>query len=145
MAGEQIGTVTGSKAITIIGAGPVGALTGLFLARRGFKTTIYERRPDMRLVDIPAGRSINLALANRGIDALRRVGLMEAVRPLLIPMRGRMIHDEAGNQRLQPYGNRPEEVIYSISRGALNTTLMDAAEAEGVRETGPLARLPDRR
>ncbi len=121
-----------STAITIIGAGPVGALMSIYLARRGFDVSVYESRPDMRRVEIPAGRSINLALANRGIDALERAGLMDEVRRHLIPMQGRMIHDEAGNLDLQPYGNKPDEVIYSISRGELNKTLMNAAEAAGV-------------
>ena len=62
--------MTADTAITIIGAGPVGALTGIYLARHGFEVTVYERRPDMRRAAIPAGRSINLALANRGIDEL---------------------------------------------------------------------------
>jgi kynurenine 3-monooxygenase len=61
--------------ICLVGAGPVGSLMSIFLARRGFAVTVYERRPDMRRVDIPAGRSINLALANRGINALEKVGL----------------------------------------------------------------------
>jgi kynurenine 3-monooxygenase len=124
--------VTAATEITIIGAGPVGALMSIFLARRGLAVTIHERRPDMRRVAIPAGRSINLALANRSIHALEQVGLMEAVNPHLIPMRGRMIHHGDGKQELQPYGNKPVEVIYSVSRGELNKLLMDAAEAAGV-------------
>lgn len=104
----------------------------LFLARRGFSVALYETRPDMRRVDISAGRSINLALANRGIDALSRVGVMRDIESHLIPMRGRMIHDHDGGLQLQPYGNKPGEVIYSVSRGALNKALMDAAEAAGV-------------
>lgn len=124
--------MTDRTSITIVGAGPVGSLASIFLARRGFAVTVYERRPDMRRVDIPAGRSINLALANRGIDALEKVGLMGEVRAQLIPMRGRMIHDEDGAARLQPYGNKPDEVIYSVSRGALNKSLLNAAEAAGV-------------
>jgi kynurenine 3-monooxygenase len=104
----------------------------VLLARRGFDVTVYECRPDMRRVDIPAGRSINLALANRGINALEKVGLMNEIGKHLIPMRGRMIHDEAGNVSLQPYGNKPEEIIYSVSRGELNKTLMNVAESTGV-------------
>ena len=120
-----------SERITIIGAGLVGALLSLFLAKRGFAVTIHESRPDMRRTDISAGRSINLALANRGIDALTRAGLMDAVQPHLIPMRGRMIHGEDGSVALQPYGTKPHEQIYSVSRGALNKLLLDAAEAAG--------------
>lgn len=120
-----------SNDITLVGAGLAGSLLAIFLARRGLRVTIFERRPDLRRVEISAGRSINLALANRGIHALRQVGLMPKIEPLLIPMRGRMLHDEHGNLQLLPYGSKPQEVIYSISRGALNALLMDAAEDAG--------------
>jgi kynurenine 3-monooxygenase len=115
-------------AVTIIGAGPAGSLLGIFLARRGFAPTLYERRPDMRRTDISAGRSINLALANRGIHALNRAGMLDAVRSLMIPMRGRMLHDLDGATSLQPYGKDETEVIYSISRGELNKRLMTEFE-----------------
>ncbi|MDA0652581.1 MAG: NAD(P)/FAD-dependent oxidoreductase [Proteobacteria bacterium] len=124
--------MSSNRSIAIIGAGPVGALMSIFLARRGFEVTLFERRPDMRTVDLPAGRSINLALANRGINALDRLGLMDDVDELLIPMRGRMIHGLDGALQLQPYGNKPTEVIYSVSRAALNMILLKTAEAEGV-------------
>ena len=123
--------MTAPPAVTIVGAGPVGSLMAVFLARRGYPVTIHERRPDMRCVAIPAGRSINLALANRGIHALEAAGLMGAVRRQLIPMRGRMVHLADGAQQLQPYGNKPHEVIWSAARGALNAILLDAAEAAG--------------
>jgi kynurenine 3-monooxygenase len=122
---------TPSTHICLIGAGLAGALLSLYLAQRGYRVTVYERRPDLRKVEIPAGRSINLALANRGLYALSQVGLREAVGRLLIPMRGRMLHDEAGSLQFQPYGHRPEEVIYSVSRQVLTALLMDAAEATG--------------
>lgn len=125
-------TMTNKTSITIVGAGLVGSLMSIYLAKRGFEVVVYERRPDMRQVEIPAGRSINLALANRGIDALEKAGLMDEVNKHLIPMRGRMIHDEAGNVHLQPYGKKPGEVIHSVSRGELNVLLMNAAEAAGV-------------
>jgi kynurenine 3-monooxygenase len=121
-----------AKEITLVGAGLVGSLLAVFLARRGFPVTIHERRPDLRKAAISAGRSINLALANRGIAALERAGLLEAIRPILIAMAGRMIHDEQGQLTFLPYGHRPHEVIYSVSRGALNHKLLDLAEAEGV-------------
>ena len=117
--------------ITLIGAGLVGSLCAVFLAKRGFNVEVYERRPDMRQESISAGRSINLALANRGIYPLQQVGLMEQVKEMLTPMKGRMVHDLAGNQNLQPYGQRDEEIIYSVSRGDLNMLCMDAAEAQG--------------
>lgn len=120
-----------AQQITLIGAGPVGSLCALYLAQRGYHVTIYEKRPDMRTCQISAGRSINLALANRGIFPLEQVGLMDKVNELLIPMKGRMIHDIDGHTNFQAYGQRPHEVIYSISRRDLNILLMNEAEATG--------------
>ncbi len=119
--------------ITLVGAGLAGSLLAIFLARRGYRVTLLERRLDPRKTAAPAsaGRSINLALANRGIAALEEVGVMGSVRSELIPMVGRMLHDEEGRLRLIPYGNKPHEVIYSVSRAGLNTLLVDAAEATG--------------
>jgi len=93
--------------------------------------TIHERRPDPRKGLDSAGRSINLALANRGIHALEQAGIMDRIGPAMIPMAGRMLHDEDGRLQLVPYGNKPHEVIYSVSRGGLNSLLMDAAVATG--------------
>ncbi|MGH8399510.1 MAG: FAD-dependent oxidoreductase [Gammaproteobacteria bacterium] len=119
--------------LSVIGAGLAGSLLAILLAQHGFDVTLYERRADMRRHDVPAGRSINLALAQRGIRPLRKVGLYEKVSKLLIPMRGRMLHDVDGALTLTLYGRTPDEVIYSISRPGLNMLLMDAAEAAGVR------------
>jgi len=119
--------------VTLVGAGLAGSLLAIFLARRGHRVTLLERRSDPRKTAAPAsaGRSINLALANRGIAALEEVGVMEGVRAELIPMVGRMLHDEDGRLKLIPYGNKPHEVIYSVSRAGLNALLMNAAEATG--------------
>jgi kynurenine 3-monooxygenase len=117
--------------ITLVGAGLAGSLLAIFLARRGYRVTLLERRLDPRKTTASAGRSINLALANRGIAALEEVGVMEGLRSAVIPMAGRMLHDEEGRLKLVPYGNKPHEVIYSVSRGGLNSLLLDAAEATG--------------
>jgi kynurenine 3-monooxygenase len=119
--------------VTLVGAGLAGSLLAIFLARRGYRVTLFERRHDPRktAASASAGRSINLALANRGIAALEEVGVMESLRPALIPMAGRMLHDEEGRLKLVPYGNKPHEVIYSVSRAGLNTLLLDAAESTG--------------
>ncbi|MFZ0501046.1 MAG: FAD-dependent monooxygenase [Steroidobacteraceae bacterium] len=111
--------------VNIVGAGLAGALLAVLLARRGFSVEVYERRPDPRAVASERGRSINLALATRGIGALERAGMMERIQPLMIPMRGRMIHSLSGETQLQPYGQRQEEVIYSISRADLNRVLIE--------------------
>jgi len=113
--------------VNIVGAGLAGALLAVLLARRGFAVEVYERRPDPRAVASERGRSINLALAARGITALERAGMMERIRPLMIPMTGRMIHPLSGATQLQPYGQRQEEVIYSVSRADLNRVLIEEA------------------
>ncbi len=112
-------------AANIVGAGLAGPLLAILLARRGFSVTLYERRADPLRSPADAGRSINLALAARGIRALEHAGLMDRVRPLLIPMRGRMVHDLGRLPSLLPYGQREEEVIYSVGRAALNRVLIE--------------------
>ena len=118
--------------VTIVGAGLAGTLLATLLARRGHKVRIFERLPDMRRSAIPAGRSINLALAARGIRALELAGVMDRVSPLLIPMPGRMLHAIDGALTFVPYGQGAHEVIYSVSRPDLNRILIDAAERAGV-------------
>jgi kynurenine 3-monooxygenase len=88
---------------------------------------LWDRRPDPRRSRTERGRSINLALAARGIRALEHAGVMDRIRPLLIPMRGRMIHERSGATALQPYGQREDEVIYSVGRAALNRVLIEEA------------------
>ena len=122
-----------SGKVTLLGAGLAGSLLAIYLARRGLEVEVYERLPDMRRHAIPAGRSINLALAHRGIRALEAVGLYAEVQKLLIPMRGRMLHGVDGALQLTPYGRTPTEVIHSVSRPGLNMLLMDAAEKAGAR------------
>jgi kynurenine 3-monooxygenase len=116
------------KHVTVLGAGLSGALMAICLARQGCRVTVYERRPDLRKVDMDAGRSINLALADRGIHALRAADVFDDVAPLLIPMRGRMLHDVDGSLTFAPYGHRPREVIHSVSRPGLTRVLVDHAQ-----------------
>ena len=117
------------RSVNIVGAGLAGALLAQLLARRGIRVALFERRADPRQSRPESGRSINLALAARGIRALEAAGLMEAVRPLLIPMRGRMVHEPGSLATLQPYGQRADEVVWSVGRAALNRVLIDAAAA----------------
>jgi kynurenine 3-monooxygenase len=120
-----------SREVTIVGAGLAGALLALLLARRGLEVTLYERRADPRQAEPERGRSINLALAARGTRALDRAGVLEQVQPLLIPMRGRMVHERDGAAALQPYGQLAHEVIWSVGRAALNRLLIEAAARHG--------------
>lgn len=121
--GEDLG-----GAILIIGAGLCGSLLALRLAQRGYKVVVYESRPDLRTTDISAGRSINLALSDRGLKALRLCGMEEKAREICIPMYGRLMHDTAGNTFSSNYSGRENEYINSISRGDLNAILLDEAE-----------------
>ena len=114
-----------------MGAGLVGSLLSIYLAKRGYKVTVYERRMDMRHHLIEGGRSINLALSNRGIAALHGVGLGELLKQNAIPMHGRMMHSEKGELNFQPYG-KTGEYINSVSRGGLNMVLITEAERHGV-------------
>jgi kynurenine 3-monooxygenase len=122
-----------AQPVNIVGAGLAGSLLALALARRGFAVSVFERRPDPRTAPADSGRSINLALAERGIRALERCGVMPAVRPLLIAMRGRMVHELDAEPVLLPYGLREHEVIYSVSRAALNRVLVEAAAGLGAQ------------
>jgi kynurenine 3-monooxygenase len=116
-----------ASGVNIIGAGLAGSLLAILLAKRGFAVTVYERRPDPRLGNPHGGRSINLALAARGIRGLKLAGVLDRVMRFAIPMRGRMVHEHDGAAALQLYGVRPDEVIYSVSRAELNRVLIEAA------------------
>ncbi len=119
------------KHIAITGAGLVGSLLAIYLKNRGYQVSVFERRNDMRKTAGYEGRSINLALSNRGIRALEEVGLAEELKKEAIPMHGRMIHDLHGNLNFQPYG-KAGQYINSISRSGLNKVLMTKAESLGV-------------
>lgn len=114
--------------IIIVGAGLCGTLLAVRLAQRGYKVSLHEKRGDMRKKHVDAGRSINLALSARGLMALERVGLKEVVLEECIPMRGRFIHPLNGESFISPYSGRSEDYINSVSRGGLNSTLLDEAE-----------------
>ncbi|MHC4767102.1 MAG: FAD-dependent oxidoreductase [Planctomycetota bacterium] len=114
--------------IAIVGAGLAGGLLACLLAEAGYEISVYERRPDPRKQGFVGGRSINLALSARGIHALQRAGLAEAVLADAIPMRGRMIHSPAGGLSFQPYSKSPSDAINSVSRGGLNLALVRGAE-----------------
>ena len=118
------------KDTTIIGAGLVGSLLSIYLSKRGYKVKLFERRPDMRREKVSAGRSINLALSDRGIKALEEVGIMNEIRKICIPMNGRYIHNADGTTAFQPYGKQGQ-FINSVSRGELNKKLIDLAEIHG--------------
>lgn len=122
--------MTSQSHFAIVGAGLAGTLLAILLAQRGYRVQLIERRADPRQSNTERGRSINLALAARGLHALGQAGLAREVESLLIPMQGRMLHDIEGVQTFVPYGQGAHEVIYSISRGGLNELLLNAADRE---------------
>ncbi|MEL1264601.1 NAD(P)/FAD-dependent oxidoreductase [Pseudoxanthomonas putridarboris] len=120
-----------TRSLTIIGAGLAGALLATLMARAGWRVDVFEKRGDPRVKGYEGGRSINLALAERGRHALRIADADDAVMRQAVMMRGRMVHSLDGRQQLQRYGRDDSEVIWSIHRGDLNITLLDLAEQAG--------------
>lgn len=123
-------TLDDSRRVAIVGGGLAGSLLALALSERGHGVDVYERREDPRVDGAEGGRSINLGLSKRGIQALTEVGLIDVVMPLTVVMRGRVIHAPDGSTRFQPYGKNRGEVLYSIDRSELIRLLLDRAERQ---------------
>jgi kynurenine 3-monooxygenase len=117
-----------SAKFVLVGSGLAGGLLAAFLGRRGYDVDLYERRADPREGNIVGGRSINLAISTRGIDALERIGIADEALRHAIPMRGRMIHDKSGTLHFAPYDVDPKKCINSIGRASLNTAVIEAAQ-----------------
>lgn len=120
-----------SKDVIILGAGPVGSLLAILLARQGFSVSVFEKRANPLICEAEGGRSINMALSHRGLKALKMAGMDELILKHTIPMEGRMLHEPNRQEILQPYGLEGQ-YIYSISRSGLNTLLVE----EAVRQYG---------
>ena len=120
------------KNVTIVGAGLAGSLCALYLLKRGYNVVVYERRDDLRSEIITAGKSINLALSERGWTALKKVGVEKDIMKIAIPMYKRIMHDNRGKLTEQFYGNE-NQAIYSVSRAQLNVTMMRLAEENGAK------------
>ncbi len=112
---------------TVVGAGLSGALMAGYLAKAGYAVRMFEKLPDPRGGDAPAGRSINLAISTRGIHALDELGIADEVLASAVPMRGRMMHAESSELTFQPYGTEKHHVINSVSRSGLNIALLNVA------------------
>jgi kynurenine 3-monooxygenase len=125
--------------IAIIGAGLAGSLLAALLSERGHEVEVYEQRDDPRTTP-PSGRSVNLGISARGIQALRKIGQWDSLGPALVPMRGRMVHQPDGRSAFTPYGTAPSQILHSIRRTELNGMLIDRATAArfsfGMRCTG---------
>ena len=109
----------------VVGGGIAGAFLAAVLGQRGEPVTVFDSRPDPRTALDDAGRSINLAIAERGLVALRHIGLVDRIEQIVVAMRGRIVHDD-GAQAMLPYGNLADEVLWSVDRAALTALLLDA-------------------
>jgi kynurenine 3-monooxygenase len=116
-----------TKTVIIIGGGLVGSFLSLLLAKRGYHVTVFERREDIRKSAVVLDRSINLALSERGLSALKFLGIDAEVKAMGIPMYARMIHSVKGEQSSQAYGIYGEN-IRSLDRNNLNEKLLTEAE-----------------
>ena len=121
-----------NKNIAVVGGGLVGSLLSIYLSRQGAAVSVFDKRDDIRLDDNSAGRSINLALSNRGINALSKIGIEQSVLKIAMPMYKRIMHSIHGDLTEQKYG-KDSEAIYSISRHLLNSKLMNIAEKDSVK------------
>lgn len=119
-----------SKSIAIIGSGLIGSLLAIYLKKLGHTITVFDRRPDIRNIQF-SGRSINLAMSNRGWNALRKVGIESEIKKIAIPLNKRALHVVGQEEYYQKYG-KEGEAIWSISRGVLNRKMIDLAESAGV-------------
>ncbi|KAK3313078.1 hypothetical protein B0H66DRAFT_569497 [Apodospora peruviana] len=123
--------------VVVVGAGPVGSLAALYAANRGHDVEVYELRSDLRdpsTTPLNFTRSINLALSERGLNAMRNAGqpkLIDHVMAATLPMRGRMIHGKRPNGDLyeesQDYDVHGRSIL-AIDRGGLNKRLLDILE-----------------
>ena len=129
---SAIVTALGDNGPTVVvGGGIAGAYMAALLGQRGEPVTVFDSRPDPRGTDLAGGRSINLAIAERGLAALRQLpGVVETIEQIVVPMHGRIIHDDHVSG-LQPYGNLANEVLWSVDRTALTRVLLDAADSTG--------------
>lgn len=114
---------------TVVGGGPVGTLCAIVLARHGYRVGLYEGRPDSRQTNIYQGRSINIALSDRGWKSLAKIGVADDARAQAIPMYRRAIHGADGELSELPYG-REGDAIWSVSRSGINEQLLDIADEE---------------
>ena len=113
--------------IGIVGSGLVGSLQAILMAKKGYDVTVFENRPDLRKAKLIAGKSINLALSDRGWKALKAAGIDGDIKDIAIPMYKRCMHAVDGTLSYQQYG-KDDQAIYSVPRGGLNQKLMNLAD-----------------
>lgn len=122
-----------TEQITVVGAGMVGPVVAMYLARRFGRVDLVERRPSPLISPEPAGRSVNVVLSTRGRQVLRDLGVENVVRDICMPLHGRLVHTADGGSIMQPYSRKGEQ-IWSVERAHLQHLLLRAAEkTPGIR------------
>lgn len=121
------------RKVTIVGCGLVGSLWAYLLKKQGYDVEVFEKRADPRNQAEQTGRSINLVITSRGLNALESAGLLNKVLPITVPVYGRRIHPKTGESFFQAYGRDNTECNYSVSRGYLNKTLIEQCLQIGVK------------
>jgi kynurenine 3-monooxygenase len=111
--------------IVICGAGLCGTLTALILADMGYKVRVFESRERAGLF-ADSGRSFNITLTERGMKALRILGLEDTVIQAGVKCFGRQVRTNGGSF-CTPYGTggkTSRDFLLSISRITLNKILL---------------------
>ena len=106
-------TMSQDRVAVVVGAGPVGCIEACFLAERGYQVHVYELRNDIREEKLIPGKSINLTLSVRGLEALRRFDLdKDVILKHSVPLYARLIHDKKGSTSSIPYSDENKERNY---------------------------------
>lgn len=115
--------------VHVVGAGLVGSVTAIGLARLGYQVKIYDRRenPATNLPD--RGRSVNVVLSARGWKILESLDLADEIRKQCIPLVGRAIHPWRGDVHEQSY-SRGADRIWCVERPRLHQILAGAVSRE---------------
>lgn len=117
---------TSRETVIIVGAGPVGVVQAMLLARLGYRVQLFEGRDDPRLAETSNGSSINLTLSSRAFRTFEELGIAEEIRALTTECHGRYIHSQEGAPRYHPYGAN-DEALFATSRSGLLKKLLDLA------------------
>ncbi|HVF69117.1 MAG TPA: NAD(P)/FAD-dependent oxidoreductase, partial [Xanthomonadales bacterium] len=114
--------------VAIIGSGMAGCFMALCLSKKGYRVEVYEERNDIRKEKAGSGRSFNITLYYRGIQALKTVGLWTEIKKISVLAKGNYAHYADNRIVYDPYDSHDTEVLYTVHRNKLNGKLLDIVE-----------------